>query len=227
MLTRKTRETIHEVVRLFANTSRACRRCNRVEVTEALQNQSQLSPALRQRSVQGHNVWPKKKDKKGTDIKNVNQGMQAGERTLSMELWKGKDFRCFGSNKSLDLQKLYCREFGQIEYRTHIISRTPINVDQAHMAFLSALEANNLALVPAGNFKGRGTKERGKDALPFYEDPSKVPIPMPKSLLYQLKYTSKDAVQSLLKSLMSKTAIFKRLVMISSSLTMVPIFTAY
>ena len=49
-------------------------------------------------------------------------------------------------------------------------------------------------------------KSAVKDALPFYEDPSKVPNTDAQiTLLYQLKYTSKDAVQSLLKSLMSKT----------------------
>lgn len=110
------------------------------------------------------------------------------------------------------ISRLTCKNFivsSSVKSSTEltIISRTPINVDQAYMAFLSAMEANNLALVPAGKFlKVVERKSAVKDALPFYEDPSKVPNTDAQiTLLYQLKYTSKDAVQSLLKSLMSKT----------------------
>ena len=150
----------------------------------------------------------KAKDKKGTDIKNV--------KIKECKPVRGRFPWNFEKAKILDvldqISRLTCKNFivaSSVKSSTEltIISRTPINVDQAYMAFLSALEANNLALVPAGKFlKVVERKSAVKDALPFYEDPSKVPNTDAQiTLLYQLKYTSKDAVQSLLKSLMSKT----------------------
>lgn len=144
----------------------------------------------------------------GSDIKKV--------KIKECKPVKGRFPWNFEKAKILDvldqISRLTCKNFivsSSVKSSTEltIISRTPINVDQAYMAFLSAMEANNLALVPAGKFlKVVERKSAVKDALPFYEDPSKVPNTDAQiTLLYQLKYTSKDAVQSLLKSLMSKT----------------------
>ena len=99
-----------------------------------------------------------------------------------------------------------------------IISRTPVTTDQAYSAFLSALEANNMALVPAGQFlKVVERKEAAKQALPMYEkqaDGSVDLIDQGASItyndahvtfLYELRYASKDAVQALVRNMLGKS----------------------
>ncbi len=99
-----------------------------------------------------------------------------------------------------------------------IISRSPVYREQAYSAFLSALEANNMALVPAGRFyKVVERKDAAKQPVPMYEkkgDGSVGRVELGDGIsyndaqvtfIYELKYTSKDQVQPILRNLMSKT----------------------
>jgi len=99
-----------------------------------------------------------------------------------------------------------------------IISRTPVTTDQAYSAFLSALEANNMALVPAGQYlKVVERKEAAKQALPMYEklpDGSVGLIEQGDAIsyndahvtfIYELRYASKDAVQALVRNMLGKS----------------------
>ena len=103
-----------------------------------------------------------------------------------------------------------------------IVSRSPVTVAQAYAAFLSALEANGMALVPAGAFwKVVERKEAAKTTVPMYEMKDGVLVrvtpndkregDMPNSdaqvtLLYEVRYANKDQVEALIKNLMSKNA---------------------
>lgn len=89
-----------------------------------------------------------------------------------------------------------------------IISHQPVSVDQAYAAFLAALEANNMALVRAGQYyKVVERKDAAKQALPIYEKKEDLPYTDAQvTLLYELKYASKDVVQPLVRNLMSKSA---------------------
>ena len=104
-----------------------------------------------------------------------------------------------------------------------IVSRTPVTVSQAYAAFLSALEANGMALVPAGPYwKVVERKDASKSPLPLYEIGSDGTLAKmsPKAsrvgdfpnsdahvtLLYEVRYANKDQVQQLIRNLMSKTA---------------------
>jgi general secretion pathway protein D len=103
-----------------------------------------------------------------------------------------------------------------------IVSRSPVSVGQAYAAFLSALEANGMALVPAGAFwKVVERKESAKTTIPMYEikdgvlqrlsPDEKREGDFPNSdaqvtLLYDIKYANKDQVQNLVRNLMSKNA---------------------
>lgn len=103
-----------------------------------------------------------------------------------------------------------------------IVSRSPVTVAQAYSAFLSALEANGMALVPAGAFwKVVERKEAAKTTVPMYEvkegvlarvtPDAKREGDMPNSdaqvtLLYEVRYANKDQVEALVKNLMSKNA---------------------
>lgn len=103
-----------------------------------------------------------------------------------------------------------------------IVSRSPVTVPQAYAAFLSALEANGMALVPAGAFwKVVERKEAAKTTVPMYEVKEGVLTrvgtnekregDMPNSdaqvtLLYEVRYANKDQVEALIKNLMSKNA---------------------
>lgn len=87
-----------------------------------------------------------------------------------------------------------------------IISHQPVTVDQAYAAFLAALAANNMALVRAGQYyKVVERKEAAKQPIPMYENADDLPFNEEQvTLLYELKYANKDAVQALLRNLMSK-----------------------
>ncbi|MCC7073151.1 MAG: type II secretion system secretin GspD [Deltaproteobacteria bacterium] len=103
-----------------------------------------------------------------------------------------------------------------------IVSRSPVTVAQAYAAFLSALEANGMALVPAGTFwKVVERKDAAKTTVPMYEIKDGVLMrvtpdekregDMPNSdaqvtLLYEVRYANKDQVEGLIKNLMSKNA---------------------
>jgi general secretion pathway protein D len=103
-----------------------------------------------------------------------------------------------------------------------IVSRSPVSVAQAYAAFLSALEANGMALVPAGAFwKVVERKESAKTTVPMYEMKDGVlkrisrdetrEGDLPNSdaqvtLLYEVKFANKDQVQNLVRNLMSKNA---------------------
>ncbi|OGQ16783.1 MAG: type II secretion system protein GspD, partial [Deltaproteobacteria bacterium RBG_16_71_12] len=103
-----------------------------------------------------------------------------------------------------------------------IVSRSPVTVSQAYAAFLSALEANGMALVPAGTFwKVVERKDAAKTTVPMYElkdgvlarvtPDGKRGGDMPNSdaqvtLLYEVRYANKDQVEALIKNLMSKHA---------------------
>lgn len=103
-----------------------------------------------------------------------------------------------------------------------IVSRSPVTVAQAYAAFLSALEANGMALVPAGTFwKVVERKDAAKTTVPMYElkdgvltrvtPDDKREGDMPNSdaqvtLLYEVRYANKDQVEALIKNLMSKNA---------------------
>ncbi|HEY4221089.1 MAG TPA: secretin N-terminal domain-containing protein, partial [Myxococcota bacterium] len=103
-----------------------------------------------------------------------------------------------------------------------IVSRSPVTVSQAYAAFLSALEANGMALVPAGAFyKVVERKDSSKTPVPMYEVKDGVLTRMtpddkrigdlPNSdaqvtLLYEVKYAGKDQVQNLVRNLMTKNA---------------------
>lgn len=87
-----------------------------------------------------------------------------------------------------------------------IISHRPVTVNQAYAAFLSALEANNMALIPAGRFyKLVERKDAVRDALPMYQDKGTLPYSDAQvTLLYELQNVSKENVQPILRNLMSK-----------------------
>lgn len=103
-----------------------------------------------------------------------------------------------------------------------IVSRSPVTVPQAYAAFLSALEANGMALVPAGAFwKVIERKESAKTTIPMYEikegvlkrltPDEKREGEFPNSdaqvtLLYEVKYANKEQAQNLVRNLMSKNA---------------------
>jgi general secretion pathway protein D len=104
-----------------------------------------------------------------------------------------------------------------------IVSRTPVTVAAAYAAFLSALEANGMALVPAGAYwKVIERKEAAKAPLPLYdigtdgvlkriESKSGRIGDFPNSdaqvtLMYDVKYANKDQVQQLIRNLMTKNA---------------------
>lgn len=88
-----------------------------------------------------------------------------------------------------------------------IISHQPVTVNQAYAAFLAALAANNMALVKAGQYyKVVERKGAAKQALPMYEDAGELPYTDAQvTLLYELKFASKEAVQPLIRNLMSKS----------------------
>jgi general secretion pathway protein D len=104
-----------------------------------------------------------------------------------------------------------------------IVSRTPVSVSAAYAAFLSALEANGMSLVPAGAYwKVIERKDAAKAPLPLYEiSPDGTLKKMtPKegrvgdfpnsdahvTLLYEVRYANKDQVQALIRNLMTKNA---------------------
>ncbi len=103
-----------------------------------------------------------------------------------------------------------------------IISRSSVTVDQAYAAFLAALEANNMALVPAGKYwKVVERAGSAKSPLPLfqYQDGRFAPIEaspertqgFPSSdaqvtMLYEIRYANKDTVQGIIRNLMSKNA---------------------
>jgi general secretion pathway protein D len=104
-----------------------------------------------------------------------------------------------------------------------IVSRSPVTVPQAYAAFLSALEANGIALVPAGPYwKVVERKDAAKTPLPMYEigkdgiltkmTPKETRVgEFPNSdahvtLLYEIRYANKDQVQQLIRNLMTKNA---------------------
>jgi general secretion pathway protein D len=104
-----------------------------------------------------------------------------------------------------------------------IVSRTPVTVAAAYAAFLSALEANGMALVPAGAYwKVIERKDAAKAPLPLYDigkdgtlqrlAPKEGRVgDFPNSdahvtLLYEVKYANKDQVQQLIRNLMTKNA---------------------
>ena len=140
---------------------------------------------------------------------------------------RGKFHFQFEEAKIIDVLKqisvLTCKNFivsEGVKGKTNltIISRTPVTVNQAYSAFLSALEANNMALVPAGKYyKVVQRKEAAKQALPMYEKKEDGTYGEVKhgeyisyndahvTYMYELRYASKDQVQPLLKNLMSKT----------------------
>jgi general secretion pathway protein D len=99
-----------------------------------------------------------------------------------------------------------------------IISRKPVSVDAAYSAFLSALEANNMALIPTGSFyKVVERKEAAKESLPMYEKGPDGKVRFVDqgdiisyndahiTYLHELRYATKDQAQPLLRNLMSKT----------------------
>ncbi|MDP2344175.1 MAG: type II secretion system secretin GspD [Deltaproteobacteria bacterium] len=104
-----------------------------------------------------------------------------------------------------------------------IISRTPVTVAQAYAAFLSALEANGMSLVPAGAYwKVVERKDAAKTTLPLYDIGKDGVLQKitPKegragdfpnsdahvTLLYEVRYANKDQVQQLIRNLMTKNA---------------------
>lgn len=104
-----------------------------------------------------------------------------------------------------------------------IVSRTPVTVAAAYAAFLSALEANGMALVPAGAYwKVIERKDAAKAPLPLYDigKDGVLQRMLPKegrvgefpnsdahvTLLYEVKYANKDQVQQLIRNLMTKNA---------------------
>jgi len=104
-----------------------------------------------------------------------------------------------------------------------IVSRTPVTVAQAYAAFLSVIEANGMALVPAGPYwKVIERKEAAKTTLPMYEvgkdgvlikmNPKEARVgEFPNSdaqvtLLYEIRYANRDQVQQLIRNLMTKNA---------------------
>jgi general secretion pathway protein D len=88
-----------------------------------------------------------------------------------------------------------------------IISHRPVTSYQAEAAFLAALEANNMALVPAGAYSKVVTrKDAAKAALPMYDKAADLPDNDAQvTYLYELKFASKEQVQPLLRNLMSKS----------------------
>ncbi|MFZ9886927.1 MAG: type II secretion system secretin GspD [Myxococcota bacterium] len=88
-----------------------------------------------------------------------------------------------------------------------IISHQPVTVAQAEAAFLAALEANNMALTPAGAYwKVVERKDSVKSNLPIYESADELPSTDAQvTLLYELKYADSNQVQSLIRNLMSKS----------------------
>ncbi|MCP4502037.1 MAG: type II secretion system secretin GspD [Deltaproteobacteria bacterium] len=111
-----------------------------------------------------------------------------------------------------EVSRLTCRNFIVSEgikggkKTLTIISHRPVSVDQAYAAFLSALHANNMALVRAGKFyKVVERKLAVKDTLPLYDKVSDLPwTDSQVTLLHELKHVGKDQVQSILKAMMSK-----------------------
>jgi len=104
-----------------------------------------------------------------------------------------------------------------------IVSRSPVTVAAAYAAFLSALEANGMALVPAGAYwKVVERKDAAKTPLPLYDigKDGVLQKVAPKNdrvgefpnsdahvtLLYEVKFANKDQVQQLIRNLMTKNA---------------------
>ena len=103
-----------------------------------------------------------------------------------------------------------------------IVSRTPVSVGSAYAAFLSALEANGMSLVPAGAYwKVVERKDAAKSPLPLYEiggDGSLKKMSLKEgrgdfpnsdahvTLLYEVRFANKDQVQALIRNLMTKNA---------------------
>lgn len=104
-----------------------------------------------------------------------------------------------------------------------IVSRTPVSVAQAYAAFLSALEANGMSLVPAGSYwKVVERKDAAKTPLPMYDigKDGVLQKMIPKegragefpnsdahvTLLYEVKFANKDQIQQLIRNLMTKNA---------------------
>jgi general secretion pathway protein D len=101
-----------------------------------------------------------------------------------------------------------------------IISRSAVTVAQAYSAFLSALEANGMALVPAGAFfKVVERKESARTTIPMYEvkdgvltrvtGDEKREGELPNSdaqvtLLYEIRFANREQVHNLVRNLMSK-----------------------
>ena len=90
-----------------------------------------------------------------------------------------------------------------------IISRTAISADEAWQAFLAALEANNLAIVPSGDFnKIVQRHDASTQAVPFYDDRSRLPNDETLvTFLYEVQNTSRDTIRSLLKGLVGKEGV--------------------
>jgi general secretion pathway protein D len=98
-----------------------------------------------------------------------------------------------------------------------IISHREVTVTQAERAFLAALEANNMALIPTVPYEWKGKtyykyykvverKEATTQPLPMYENPGDLPNDDGQvTLLYPLQYAGKDQVEGLLKGMMSKS----------------------
>lgn len=190
------------------------------------QSKSPLLPALRQpvsRKFEQVNGIVKAQEAAGPSatersrgrVAQASGGVASGTRATKCRRRRGTFPWNFEKAKILDvldqISRLTCRNFivsGSVKAKTEltIISRRPITVDQAWSAFLAALEANKLALVPAGRFyKVVKRKDSVKQALPIYEDGSKLPgNDSHVTYLHQLQYTSKETVQPLLRNLMSK-----------------------
>lgn len=89
-----------------------------------------------------------------------------------------------------------------------IISQSAVDADQAYAAFLSVLEANNMALVPAGKYlKVVERKDSAKQSLPVYSKAGNVPDSDAQvTLLYELKYANRDQTQQLIRNLLGKSS---------------------
>lgn len=121
----------------------------------------------------------------------------------------------FKNSKMIDIieqvSRITCKSFilssgVKANQEISIISRAPVSVEGAWTAFLSALEVNNLALVKAGDFeKIVKRNDAAKQAIPYHVDLKKLPRNESMvTFIYEVKNTSREAVRSLLKGMVSK-----------------------
>lgn len=104
------------------------------------------------------------------------------------------------------ISKYRCKNFiisKNLNATISIISRTPVNIEQAWQSFLSALDSNNLAAVQVGSYyKIVSTTEAPKKNIPVYEKGQTLPADEGMvTLVYDARNISRESATSLMSTL--------------------------